>query len=133
MKFKTYKYGNNHFRAYEKQVGNGWEIGVTFKGRTLFVGNFIHLKERVMYWKKLNMGLKTFGKKFSFYSKAPNAWFCKFLSDYLYKDYYLYLNNIMPMHHRLYTKKFTRGVTTYKRTIKKVKGTTDTHYYLKAA
>ncbi len=133
MKYKTYKYGKDFFRAYERVVGNGWEIGVTFKGKTLFVGNFILQKERTFYWKKLNMALKTFGKKYAFFTKAPNAWFCKFLSDYLYKDYYFYLNRIMPVHHKMHTKNFTRGITTYRRTLKKTRIGTDTKYYLKAA
>jgi hypothetical protein len=101
MTSKAYKWGEFTGKAYKKTAGKGFEVGFTSKGVPIFVGNFIHAKEATTWWGMMNKELTKFGKKYPTGS-APHAWYCKFLSNYVYKAYYAHLNREFPKHTRGY-------------------------------
>lgn len=100
MTTKSYKCGTYSCKAYKKQVGKGWEVGFTMAGHPVFHGNFIHAKEAAAWWTKMNMEVKKFTKKYHPGPKAPVSWYCKFMSNYIYKCYYSYLDTQFNKYHR---------------------------------
>lgn len=103
MTNRTYKYGKYTCKAYKKPCGKGFEIGFTFGGHEVFVGNFIHSREANAWWTIMNAELKKFGKKYAAAPNAPLTWTCKFMSNYIYKAYYNYLDREFSKHHRGFT------------------------------
>ncbi len=65
MTTTTYKYGKHTCKAYKKPVGKGWEVGFTFGGTQIFVGNFIHAKEANAWWSKMNAEVRKFSKRYA--------------------------------------------------------------------
>jgi hypothetical protein len=100
MTSKTYKCGPFACKAYKKAVGKGFEVGFTMAGHPVFVGNFIHAKEANAWWAKMNMEIRKFGKKYHIGAKAPLNWYAKFMSNFLYKTYYTYLDTQFSKYHR---------------------------------
>lgn len=108
MTTKMYKYGKYSCKAYKKACGKGWEIGFTFAGHEVFVGNFIHAKEANAWWAMMNAEIHKFGKKYVAAPKAPVSWTCKFLSNYMYKAYYSYLDREFSKYQTKYTQAFKK-------------------------
>jgi hypothetical protein len=103
MTQKTYKYGKHTLKAYKKPVGKGWEVGFTLAGHQVFVGNFIRPKETNAWWAMMNKEIYKFSKKYTVAPNAPTAWITKFLSNYMYRAYYTYLDREFGKYHRDYT------------------------------
>jgi hypothetical protein len=108
MTQKMYKYGKHNCKAYKKPVGKGHEVGITLGGHPVFVGNFIHSKEASAWWTLMNKEFNKFMKKFAAAPHAPLAWKTKFLSNYMYKVYYSYLDREFPKYQRSYTQAFRK-------------------------
>ncbi len=103
MTTTTYRYGKHTCKAYKKTVGQGWEVGFMFGNKTIFVGNFIHMKECNAWWTKMNTEVRKFSKRYALPKNASPAFFTKFMTSYLYKCYYSYLNNQFKTYTRTYT------------------------------
>ena len=103
MTHRTYKYGKHTCKAYKKPCGKGFEVGFTFAGQQVFVGNFIHAKEANAWWTLMNKEMQKFSKKYTAAPLAPTAWTCKFMSNYLYKCYYGYLDREFSKYQRDFT------------------------------
>ena len=119
MTTRTYKYGKYTCKAYKKACGKGWEVGFTFGGTETFVGNFIHAKEANAWWAIMNTEVTKFGKKYVATPNAPKTWTTKFLSNYMYKAYYAYLDREFTKYHRNFThavKQGERRYTSFKKT-----------------
>src|SRR5580704_14501990 len=100
MTNKSHKCGTYTCKAYKKSVGKGFEVGLTMSGQTVFVGNFIHAKEAKAWWILMNRNVSKFAKKYHPGPKAPLTWYCKFMSNYMYKTYYNYLDTQFSKYHR---------------------------------
>jgi hypothetical protein len=103
MTTRTYKYGKYSCKAYKKACGKGWEVGFTFAGQQVFVGNFIHAKEANAWWGIMNHEVQKFGKKYVAASTASVTWTCKFMANCMYKAYYSYLDREFSKYHRGYS------------------------------
>lgn len=110
----SYKFGPMHFKTYFKSVGHGYEVGVTHSGKTVFVGNFVHMHEAKQWFKVMQGHLNTFCKSHDFVPTASESWYCKFLGAYLYKPYYAWLDKAFAKHTKTYTKEYFKGVKQYK-------------------
>jgi len=131
MTTKYYKYGKYSCKAYKKACGKGWEVGFTFAGHQVFVGNFIHTKEANAWWGMMNREVQKFGKKHAVAPHAPVSWTCKFMANYIYKCYYSYLDREFSKYQRGFTqavKKDERRYMNFRKNHDDV-----VHYYLKAA
>lgn len=119
MTTRMYKYGKHTCKAYKKPCGKGFEVGFTFGGHEVFVGNFIHAKEANAWWTLMNNEVRKFGKKYAAAPNAPVTWTTKFLSNYMYKAYYSYLDKEFTKYHRGFTqavKKDERRYSHFKKT-----------------
>ncbi|MDZ4661283.1 MAG: hypothetical protein SGJ18_06640 [Pseudomonadota bacterium] len=131
---KNYKYGKYTCKAYKKPVGKGFEVGFTFGNIPVFVGNFIHTTEANGWWTMMNKEINRFSKKYWTTQNAPMAWYSKFLSHYLYKCYYNFLEGKFTKYHRT----FNKAVKTHERKYTSWRkftptATTDRLYFRKAA
>jgi len=128
MMTRHYKYGKYSCKAYKKSCGKGWEVGFTFAGHEVFVGNFIHAKEANAWWTKMNAEVQKFGKKYVAAPNAPVTWTCKFLSNLMYKSYYSYLDREFMKYHRNFTSKVRKDERRYSH-IKKAHAHKDYPHY----
>ena len=103
MKVKQYKYGTFYFRAYEKEVGHGYEVGILHQGKPLFVSNFISRFEALQWWSHMNQNIKKFIKTY-WIGKAIPHWYKKFFSHYIYNHYYGYLKTPLTRHNNNFKK-----------------------------
>ncbi len=115
LKTKNYKYGNIELKAYIKTVGHGFELGL-FNGRKpIFVGNFINKNEAARLWGILNIETRSFLKRYWVGKTVQKAWYCNFLSDHLYKSYYIFLDRVFSQRGKVYVKSFHDSVRKYSR------------------
>jgi len=99
--------------SYYTSAGEGWEVGFTFQGKTLFVGNFIHKKEATQWYSMMNTEITKFSKKFTFGPKFPVSFFKKFIETHLYASYYTHLDKIFTQYTRSYKKAHVAHVQKY--------------------
>ncbi len=118
MTQRNYKYGKYTCKAYKKPAGKGWEVGFTYAGQQIFVGNFIHAKEANAWWTLMNKEAHKFSKKYAAVPTAPTSWTTKFMSNYMYKSYYSFLDREFTKYQRGFThavKQDERRYTNFKR------------------
>lgn len=132
MRTKTYRYGKFSCKTYWKTVGNGFETCFVFNGKCIFVGNFIHSQEANRWWGIMNHEIKRFGKKYTTGHCFPVNWVGNFLSNHLYRLYYLYLDRIFSKYNHTYKKALVKDLRTF-RQMKKRFHTTHRVPFLKAA
>ncbi len=132
-KTKYFKYGKQTCKAYYRTAGQGFEVGFMFGGTPAFVGNFIHAREANAWWTMMNKELRRFSKKYWGTPKAPMAFYCKFLSHYLYKCYYNYLDREFGKYQRNFTTGFRKHERKYTTMKKKWPTTTSTRWTFKIA
>jgi len=89
-------------KAYKKTVGKGWEVGITFAGKDIFTGNFIHQKEANAWWTKMNAECRRFNKRYTLPKGASTTFFCRFMTNYMYKCYYTFLDTAFTKYNRGY-------------------------------
>ncbi len=119
MTNRTYKYGKYTCKAYKKTAGKGWEVGFTFAGHPVFVGNFIHAKEANAWFSMMDKEAHKFSKKYAAAPNAPTTWTAKFMSNCMYKAYYSYLDREFTKYQRGFTqavKQDERRYTNFKKT-----------------
>ena len=133
-KNKSYRYGNYTFRAYFKPVGHGYEVGLICKGRSLFVGNFIHKREATSWWMQFNREIRHFATNYVCSKKTPHTWYFNFLSNHLYTCYYRFLDKMFGKYNRDFKRAFQKDVHVYKRMKKRWHtGGGIYHFHAKAA
>ncbi|MGE3974200.1 MAG: hypothetical protein AB7F59_06715 [Bdellovibrionales bacterium] len=115
MKTKSYRYGKFAFKAYHRNVGQGFEVGLYFNRKPIFVGNFIHKKEALRWWGQMNREIKSFTKKYWVTSNTNFEWYKKFFGNHLYKSYYSYLDKLFNKYNTTFHKAFSRDVKKYNR------------------
>ena len=114
-KTRNFRFYGHTFKSYCKPVGHGYEIGFTFEGKPLFVGNFIHKNEATKWWSYFNNEIRSFFNRYEFPQNGPTQWMTKFFSNYSYKCYYAWLDKNFYKYNREYTKAFKKDDLKYKR------------------
>ena len=113
-KSKNYHFGTMTFKPYFKKVGVGYEVGVTYQNKTVFVGNFVHEKEARYWWKTMHNHLRSFCSHHEFVPTASPAWYCKYLGNYLYRPYYAWLDKTFTKYTRTYSRETNKNYKQYK-------------------
>ena len=114
IKNKNYKFGQLTFKSYCKNVGQGFEVGVTCQGKHVFIGNFVHDVEAQQWWKIMHTHLQSFCKHHDFVPTASVSWYCKYLGACLYKPYYGWLDKTFAKYTRTYTIQANKNYKQYK-------------------
>ena len=127
MKTKTYECYDWTFKTYFKTAGQGYEVGVYFAGKSVFVGNFIHKTEATRWYTMMNKYMTTFFKKYSYEAMPPKAWYGKFFANYMYANYYKFLDQAFAKYNKTYAKDFDSNVKYFNKYKK------DNYYFEKAA
>ncbi|MGE4108142.1 MAG: hypothetical protein AB7F66_13080 [Bacteriovoracia bacterium] len=115
MKTKIYRNGKLVCKAYQKPAGMGWEVGFTFDGKNIFVGNFIHSSEANTWYRLMNHEVRGFSRRYKVGRTFPKSWFGNFLATHLYKTYYNYLDRVFTKYQRGFTTDFSRNVRRYQK------------------
>jgi hypothetical protein len=102
-----------------KPAGHGWEVGFEHHGAPLFVGNFVYQPEATAWFKIMKKEISKFSKRYPVGKTFPVRWYQKFISDYLYKCYYYYLDRVFAKHTRTFTTKFNKEFGTYRKLSRK--------------
>jgi len=133
MKTKKYTNGKITFKSYFKKVGHGYECGVIFGGKPVFVGNFVKSAEANAWWTKMDKEIKTFSNRYWVSETAPKNWYKNFLTHHLYTTYYTYLDKLFTKHTREYTRAYKKDFKRYQQLRKKWTTGDRTHFKTKAA
>lgn len=113
MTTRTHKFGKYTAKAYKKTVGKGWEIGLSFAGKTIFTGNFIHAKEANAWWAMMNSETTRFFRRYAIPTGASTTFFCRFMTNYMYKMYYAFLNRQFTKYNRGYAQALKKDERRY--------------------
>ncbi|HEX7672976.1 MAG TPA: hypothetical protein VF412_02325 [Bdellovibrio sp.] len=114
-KNKNYSYYGYTFKAYYKPAGHGYEVGFTFEGKPLFVGNFVHKTEAMEWWKCFNQEIPYFFDKYEFPYKGPHQYMTKFFTNYMYTEYYAWLDKKFAKYNKEYAKAWKHNEKHYKK------------------
>ncbi|MGZ3775785.1 MAG: hypothetical protein ACXVCY_13135 [Pseudobdellovibrionaceae bacterium] len=114
-KTKNFNYCGYNFKTYCNPVGHGWEVGLKFENKPLFVGNFVHKKEALEWWKHFNQQVPYFFNKYEFPFKGPHQYMTKFLTNFLYTDYYAWLDKKFAKYNKEYAKASKNDEKYYKK------------------
>lgn len=114
MKEKKYRNGNVTCKTYIKPAGKGYEVGFTFGGKSIFVGNFVWRAEANAWYTQMNKEVRTFAKKYKVGKTYPQAWYRHFLGSHLYNCYYKHLNKVFAKHQRTFNSQFNKDLRKYK-------------------
>lgn len=114
-KNKHYKFGHMGFKTYYRPAGHGYEIGMTYEGKNIFVGNFVHKTEANYWWKQMNHDMKSFLHSYEYYPTASSTWYCKFVGNYMYKNYYAWLDKAFNKYTREFKKASASDYKNYKK------------------
>src|SRR5579884_1146152 len=115
MKTAHYRLGDFTCKAFCRSVGHGYEVGVTFDKKTIFVGNFIHRAEATQWWSIMSKEMHHFTKKYGVTNKSAKSWYGTFISNHLYKNYYKFLDRLFYKYNQVYTKAVTKDVRKFNR------------------
>jgi hypothetical protein len=136
MKTKMFKCGpQKKYKAYFKAAGKGFEVGMMYGTKSLFVGNFINHNEAHVWFQMMNREFARFSKKFwhNPNAGAENAFYHRFIAHNLYKHYYDYLDKCFGKYTRSYHREFSRDVKTYNKLKKSWSGRESMPYMRRAA
>jgi len=133
MTSRTYRNGNSTGKTYLKNVGEGFEVGFSLSGKTVFVGNFLHSWEARRWYSVLNTEIRNFSKKYQMGPGCTKSWFTHFLSAHLYNTYYSFLDKCFSQHSRKYQSAVKKDQKSYQKMSKRWDNKTNTTHFLKAA
>ena len=114
-KMKNYTFGKMTFKAYCKPAGKGFECGITFQGKPVFVGNFIHKSEATKWWGLMSTYCAKFVNTHEFVPTAGYNWYCKYFANTLYKNYYMFLDKEFTKYQKTYSKNTVHFAKHYKK------------------
>jgi len=123
MKTKSYRNGKSSFKAYHRNVGQGFEVGLYFNRKPIFISNFIDKKEALRWWGQMNREIKSFSKKYWMTANTNIEWYKKFFGNHLYKSYYGYLDKAFGKYTTTFKKAVARDVKKYNKLKKAIKKT----------
>jgi hypothetical protein len=115
MTTRSYKIGKGFFKAYYKNAGQGFEVGLFFNRKPIFVGNFIHKNEALRWWGLMNREIRTFTTRYWITNKTNFAWYSKFFSNHLYQQYYTHLDKWFNLHTNNFKRAFNKELKKYNR------------------
>ncbi len=115
MTTKSYKMGKGFFKAYFKNVGEGFEVGLHFNRKPIFVGNFMHKKEALRWWGLMNREISQFTKRYWVSTEANFTWYTKFFSNHLYTQYYAQLDKWFNTYSTTFKRAFNKELKKYNR------------------
>lgn len=104
MKTKYFGPKNLGCKSTWKKAGLGYEVAFTFKGKPLFLGNFVHKKEATEWYRLMNTEITEFSKKYTFGPDFPVSFFKKFIGNHLYVTYYSFLDKKISTYKAEYKK-----------------------------
>lgn len=119
MKTKRYRNGATTCRAFQRAVGNGWEVGFEFAGRTVFMSNFVRSAEANRWYAMMNREVRAFNARYKVTRAFPKALYGKFLTSHLYNKYFTFLDRVFSMHSRTYARAVNKNRNAYARTLRK--------------
>lgn len=131
MLTKTYSFGKFNFKTYFKTVGQGFEVSLYYGNKAYFVGNFIHKKEAMAWWKTFNTEINTFAKKYWCSEDTSAQWYCAFMANHLYKTYYSFLDKLFTQYNKNFKTAYANDVKKYNR-MKKNFTANDKFYFTNA-
>ena len=92
MKSRSYKNGKATCKATLKKTGKSYEVGLTYGGTPLFLGNFILSSEATRFYAEMNKEIKKLSKKYKVGPSFPKSWFKNLISSHIFKKYYTFVN-----------------------------------------
>jgi hypothetical protein len=115
MKTKAYRNGKLTARSYMKAVGNGFEVGFTYAGKTLFMGNFIHSSEATQWYGTMNREIRNFARRYKVAPRKTSAtWYGTFLRSHLYTCYYRFCDRAFTRHTRTFQTAVNKNVRRFR-------------------
>lgn len=115
MKQKMYAHGKHKFKAYFMVAGHGYEVGLKQGAKkTLFMSNFVHKEEAFEWYQMMCKEIESFCKKYWVSSDCSYQWYCKFVSNHLYKMYYTFVDKKLVSHCKTYQREFGKDFKKYK-------------------
>lgn len=115
MKTGTYRNGRKPCKTYLKTVGNGWEVGFTYAGRPVFLGNFIHSSEAKQFYTLMRREISHFGRRYKVGKAYPTAWFKTFIGAHLRRCYYTFVTQMVQRHKTEAARTYGKTLRTYRR------------------
>jgi hypothetical protein len=113
MKKHVFYFGDHRCQAQYKTIGHGYEVSLSFGKETIFVGNFIHLREATKWWAVMKKEITTFAHRYEVSEDVSFTWYRKFFSHSLYKSYYSFLDNEFKGYRREFDRAFAKDTKKY--------------------
>jgi len=115
MTTKSYKVGRGFFKAYYKTAGQGFEVGLHFNRKPIFIGNFVNKKEALRWWGIMNREIRRFTKRYWVTNNTNFTWYAKFFSNHLYQQYYTQLDKWFGTYTTNFKRAFNKELKKYNR------------------
>jgi hypothetical protein len=126
-KTHSYRYGKYSGKTFFKTAGQGYETSFVFDSKTVFVGNFIHVREARLWYALMCRELRKVSKRYASGAHFPASWFSHYVRNHLYKTYYAFLDRLFAKYNRDYSKACVKDLRRYQVLKKRY------HHHVKAA
>jgi hypothetical protein len=118
MKTKRYRHGTLTCRAYQRAVGNGWEVGFDWGGRNIFLSNFVRGSEANRWYALMNREVRAFNARYKVTGAFPKGLYGKFLGSHLHNRYFAFLDRLFAQHSRAYARAVNKNRNAFQRTMR---------------
>lgn len=112
---KIYNFGTHKCYAFSKKVGQNYEVGFYIGKEKVFFGNFVFQKEATEWYRTMNKYIASFSRKHTFHEGTPMVFYKKMMTNYLYNNYYTFLDAKFGTYQRTYSKSFRTDVKKFKK------------------